>query len=254
MAMLEFDVRSDLGLVRDENQDSAGVFPPQASNDDNESGILFIVADGMGGHRGGKEASDIAVKTVHSEYFSNQNGGIGDRLRRAVSSANAAVKAYGDEHIECRGMGSTLTALVLHVGNAVIAHVGDSRAYRISRSTITQLTEDHSLVASWERNGWLTAEQARVHPERSLLYRALGVKDEVEVDLIEGISLEENDCVVLCSDGLSNHVNDSEIFATVAGSRPEEACGKLIALALERGGSDNVTVVTVKVIDRNGDR
>ena len=252
MSIIEFGMESHIGLVRGENQDTAGKFPPDVLDDALEPGLLFVVADGMGGHKGGKEASGIAVDTVTREYFSNTVGNIADRLKSAFGVANAAIMDYGAAHIECRGMGSTLTAVILQSGKASIAHVGDSRAYKISDGAIIQLTEDHSVVAEWQRKGWLTEEQAKVHPERSLLYRALGVRDEVEVDLIEKVALKESDCLVLCTDGLSNLVENDEIRGLVLAAPPRHACEKMVALALERGGYDNITVQAIRVHNLSG--
>jgi len=154
---------------------------------------------------------------------------------------------YGAMHIECRGMGSTMTALFLQHAKASIGHIGDSRAYKISDGKIVQLTQDHSVVAEWQRKGWLTEEQARAHPERSLLYRALGVRDQIEIDIIENVSLKNGDYLLLCTDGLSSLVEDEEIRSLTVAESPGRACEKLIELALERGGSDNITVQTIRV-------
>jgi protein phosphatase len=222
------------------------MFPESSGDDLFDTELLFVVADGMGGHRCGKEASEIAVRIAGAQFYTI-SGTVRDRLLKAVELANKAVRAYGDEHHECGGMGSTLTALALHQGKGVIAHVGDSRAYKISNGTIIQLTEDHSVVAGWQRKGWVTPEQAKVHPERSLLYRALGVVPEVDVDLVEGISLVDGDCLLLCTDGLPNHVDDEEIRSMVIGHSPADACERLVSLVLERGGYDNVTIQAVKI-------
>ena len=248
MSVIEFGTDSHTGLVRSENQDAAGKFPPGLSDDTQEPGLLFIVADGMGGHRGGKEASAIAVATASDRYFSAADKNRADRLRMAVEAANQAVLSYGETHLECRGMGSTLTALVLHRGNALIAHVGDSRAYRISDGTIIQLTQDHSIVGEWLRKGWMSEEQAKIHPERSLLYRAVGVKSDLEIDLTDRIPVKSGDCFLLCSDGLTNHVMDDEIRRLVLEGTPQQACEKLVLLAMERGGYDNITVQAIRVV------
>jgi protein phosphatase len=245
--VIEFGLKSDIGLVREENQDTAGVFPQDQSDDNVFPGLLFVVADGMGGHRGGREASSIAVRTISDVFYSGEQASIIERLKNAFDEANIAVREFGQSHPEHRGLGTTLTALAVHKGNMYVAHVGDSRAYRVSGETIVQLTEDHSIVQEWLRKGWITGEQARTHPERSLLYRALGVGADVVVDIVEGIEHESGDRFVLCSDGLTTHVEEEEIREIVSSRDPGEACDALVDLALERGGVDNVTVLVMRV-------
>jgi protein phosphatase len=249
MSIVEFAMRSDVGLVRDENQDTAGAFPANAFDDTRFPGLLFVVADGMGGHRGGKEASTIAVRSLTDHFFSTTEGSTAERLRDAFLRANATVRGFGEAHPEHRGLGTTLTALSLCRGIACIAHVGDSRAYRVAGGTLEQLTEDHSVVHEWLRKGWIDKEQARFHPERSLLYRALGVGAELAVDVTGEMPVQGGDRFVLCSDGLTNHVGDAEILEIVSSRPPQEACGELVDLALKRGGSDNVTVQVVRLLD-----
>jgi len=252
MTAVEFAVSSHVGLVRDENQDAVGNFPSDVLDDSGDLGVLFVVADGMGGHKGGKEASRIAVEVVGDTYFSDEGGSIAERLRTACKSAHAAIREYGDSHPQCKGMGTTLTALVLQNGTGYIAHVGDSRAYRLAEGEVVQLTEDHSIVAEWRRKGWITEEQARLHPERSLLYRALGVGEEVSVDVIENIVVHEGDSFLLCTDGLSNHLEKDEIQDLLLEGPPEDACRKMVSLALERGGYDNITVQIMRYGTREG--
>ena len=245
MSLITSGTNSNIGLVREENQDSYGRFPEDASSDTTEPGIVFAVADGMGGHRGGKEASSIAIRVLRETFFGESDDGIPDRLVRSFEAANVAVRQHGQANPECRGMGTTLTALVLHGDKAWIGHVGDSRAYRITDDGIEQLTEDHSIVAEWLRKGWLTEEQAKNHPERSLLYRALGVTTDLSVDIVEAIPVGEGVTFLLCTDGLTNHVEDAEMKEVVLSRTPQEACDHLVSLALERGGFDNVTVQAV---------
>jgi protein phosphatase len=246
MSLLQFGIATHVGLVRSDNQDSAGCFPPEAGDDAGERGVLVVVADGMGGHKGGKIASDIAVRTL-SGHFAGGDGDLPDRLRGGFEEANAAIAEYGDEHPECRGLGTTMSALAMKDGQAYVGHVGDSRIYRVRKGEIAQLTEDHSVVAEWLRKGWITEEQAKTHPERSLLFRALGVTAEVAVDILGPLAMEHNDRFLLCSDGLTNHVAADEICAIVWEHAPQEACDMLVALALERGGYDNITVQLVSV-------
>jgi protein phosphatase len=144
-------------------------------------------------------------------------------------------------------MGTTCSALLLQDNKGIIGHVGDSRIYRIVKNSIEQLTDDHSTVAEMQRRGILTEEEARVHPERSHLYRALGVRPEMEIDVMHDISLGMNELFLLCTDGLVNHVEDDEICRIVLQYRPDGAVRKLVDLANERGGSDNITVEVLHV-------
>ncbi len=245
MSLISFGQSSHIGMVREENQDSAGRFPDNVLEGNSARGVLFAVADGMGGHRGGKVASDIAIKTLIKEFSAPSSENIPDRLQHAFEAANAAVREQGQLNPDLRGMGTTLTVLVLSGERVFLAHVGDSRAYRITADTIEQITEDHSIVAEWLRKGWLTEDQARNHPERSLLYRALGVSDEIAVDLVEEADARPGNKFLLCTDGLTNHVEDSELHRIVLAEPPQKACEALIAMALERGGFDNITVQAV---------
>lgn len=234
--------------MRQENQDSCGKFPEDGLDQTAPSGILFIVADGMGGHRGGRRASEIAVQIVEQRYFDDARGGIGDRLKQALAAANGQILEYASAHPEYKGMGTTCTALLVQGAAASIGHIGDSRAYRIAREGITQITQDHSLVAEMVRRGLLSEKEAILHPDRSLLYRALGTREEVEIDLIEGFPVSADDRFLLCSDGLSNLVMDNEIEEMVRNSEPQEACKQLVALANKRGGYDNITVLVVHLV------
>jgi protein phosphatase len=244
--IIQFHQISDVGLVRSENQDSFGKFPEESSDLNGPDGLLFIVADGMGGHRGGQQASQMAVQTIAKSYFSNPSAEIATRLREAFDEANLKIFQFAQEHPEFQGMGTTCTALALKNDKGYIAHVGDSRAYRITHSEIKQLTSDHSQVAEMQRQGILTEKEARDHPQRNLLNRALGVKPTIEVDLINDITIAQDDHYLLCSDGLGK-VDPQKLKQTVLSNMPEKACQKLVKLANEKGGEDNVTVQVIRV-------
>lgn len=239
-------VATDIGRVRSENQDTYGIFP--SVGETHPKGRLFVVADGMGGHRGGKNASEIAVKTIGETYFSMTNGFAGENLVEALEAANDAIRHAALKAPGLAGMGTTCVALAMDGDRAFVAHIGDSRVYRITDGKITQLTEDHTLVAEMVRRGLLTAEEASDHPERSVLYRALGTGPQVEIDLQPEITLLAGDRFVLGCDGLSNMVEDEEICDTVMRCHPQDACDDLVRLANERGGYDNVTVIVVQVV------
>ncbi|MDH4070584.1 MAG: Stp1/IreP family PP2C-type Ser/Thr phosphatase [Ignavibacteria bacterium] len=247
MVITSSGIQSHIGLVREENQDSAGRFPEHASGAVANSAQVFAVADGMGGHRGGREASQIAIRILGEKFEAEPADGIPDRLRSAFEAANLAVRQQGEANPEFQGMGTTLTVMVFSGDTVCAGHVGDSRAYRISAEGIVQLTDDHSMVAEWLRKGWLTEEQARNHPERSLLYRALGVGSDISVDVYENIAARPGDRFLLCTDGLTNHVSDEEMLEIVMAEEAQEACERLVDLALERGGYDNITVQTIVV-------
>ncbi len=240
-----FAKKSDIGLVRTENQDSLGKFPEENTNLYSPKGQLFIVADGMGGHKGGKEASTIAVRVVKEEYFSSSDEEPA-ALRNAIVKANNTIYNESGDKSEIGRMGTTCSALVLREEKGIIGHVGDSRVYRIENGDIEQLTNDHTQVQEMLRAGILTPEEAKSYPAKSVLARALGVDENVKVDIIEDIKLKPGQSYILCSDGLAK-VSQEEILTIVSENNPEDACSTLVDLANDRGGKDNVTVIVVKV-------
>jgi protein phosphatase len=245
--IITFGVCSDVGMVREDNQDSYGKFPEGDLDISAPKGQLFIVADGMGGHVGGREASEMAVNTIHESYFKDDVGPVPAGLRHAFEQANARIYEFSTSHPRYANMGTTCSALALKDDRGYVNHIGDSRIYRVTQSSIEQLTNDHSRVAELQRRGLITKEEARYHPERSHLYRALGVRPTAEVDAIEDVHLNGNEYFVLCSDGLVNHVEEGEIKDIVLNNKPQEACERLVALANEHGGTDNITVLVVQV-------
>lgn len=231
---------SDVGRVRTRNEDSCGHF-------ENSSGFrLWVVADGMGGHRGGATASRLAVDTM-GEVFSSFTGDPEVMLRLALQNANERVFVLAGEDPELRGMGTTAVSLLLGpASEGWVAHVGDSRAYRWRAGRIEALTRDHSVVAEMERRGLITAEEAAVHPRRNEILRSVGVQAEIEPEVCV-IEVQAGDRFLLCSDGLSGLVSDAEIEAIVSASAPASAAQTLIDTANERGGHDNITVQIVSV-------
>lgn len=239
-------------MVRSENQDFFGKFPEGAANV-SEKDALYIIADGMGGHNAGREASELAVNTLSEAYFSRpESDPIADKINVAFDSANEYIYNYSVNNPQNAGMGTTCTALVLKKDKAFIGHIGDSRVYKITRAKIEQLTKDHSKVAEMVRRGLLTKEEAKIHPERSHLYRALGTKPEIEIDTLENIGLEGDITFLMCTDGLFNLVDDDEMKKIVLAQQPDEACRQLVALANERGGQDNITVQVIRVKGKTG--
>ena len=239
MTVLRAGSATDVGRVRHTNQDLALDGPD-----------LFAVADGMGGHAGGEVASNLAIETLQNAFARHPSA---DGLRQAINEANAAIWRRSLLDSDLRGMGTTLTAAALVPAGdgqdvVVLANVGDSRAYLYSAGRITQVTADHSLAEEKVRQGELTEAEAAVHPHRHILTRALGVGPDVAVDLWE-VRLQEGDRLLLCSDGLTNEVEDDQI-AQVMGTVPEpnEAADALVALANQHGGADNITAVVVDVL------
>lgn len=223
--------RTHQGLVRASNQDS---WLAEAS--------LFGVADGMGGHRGGETASRVAL-----EVFKNAIGKkkpAADAIRRAVEAANRRVYDMAQQDENLQGMGTTMSMVWLGKDKALIAHVGDSRVYRLRGGELTQLTDDHSFVAELVRNHIITPEMAKTHPNRNIITRAVGVDPMVEVDVLEE-EIREGDLWLICSDGLHGMVEDAEIQKTLTDMELEEAAEHLLARALEGGGYDNVTLVLI---------
>ncbi len=242
---LIYSAKSDIGLIRTENQDSFGKFPEENLDLYSAKGQLFIVADGMGGHKGGKEASSIAVNVISSEYFNLQIED-SEALKESIEKANSAIFTQAGVSSEFGGMGTTCSVLLLKDEKGVIGHVGDSRIYKIENNKLEQLTNDHTKVEEMLREGILTPEEAKNYPSKSVLARALGVEAKVRVDIITNINLNNEPIFVMCSDGLAK-VSEKEILSIVSSNNTTEACNKLVDLANERGGKDNVTVLIIKI-------
>ena len=225
---------TDIGRVRQLNEDSC--YQPQPGE------RFCAVADGMGGHNAGEVASALAIKVFSRSMREVQ--GIGpDSLRAAVLRANGAVYKAAVEDAAKSGMGTTFSALAVGEGQAYIAHVGDSRVYLIRRGAIMQITMDHTLVEEMVLKGMLTLKEARVHPKRNIITRALGTEPGVEVDLLQ-LELHAGDVFFLCSDGMSNMVSDQGILAAAqAGGAWADKLRRLVAAALENGGQDNITAM-----------
>lgn len=242
---------TDVGMKRTNNEDNYLI---------NDELNLFVCCDGMGGHVGGEYASAIAVNTVEevlASIDSDERVVLPDastepvdrareKLRYAIRLAGKRIFEKATAEPEYKGMGTTALALVIEGSNFLIAHVGDSRGYLLREGRIEQLTEDHSLVNEKVKAGVLTAEEAKTHKLRNIITRSLGYMEEVEVD-IQVRAVRRGDKFMLCSDGLSNLVSTAEIGEMMQRHGPQQASRKLVQLACERGGDDNVTVVTVRV-------
>ena len=237
-AMSAFGSRTDIGSVREQNEDSLVVAPP-----------LFVVADGMGGHEAGEIASEIAVETLQEAAPDHPDA---EELGKAVELANRAIIDAALAGHGRPGMGTTCTAAMLEENRLVIAQVGDSRAYLMHGGSLSQLTRDHSLMANMIEAGQITPEEARYHPNRSVITRALGNDPETTPDLYE-INVEAGDRLLLCSDGLTSMVDDDEISDTLARQADPQKCAiALVNAAIAAGGADNVTVIVANVEGGSG--
>ena len=234
---------SDVGRTRNENEDAYGYFPEQPTDGADR---LFVVADGMGGHTRGREASTTAVAVMKRVYFAARGKPTEARLEEAFQEANAEVYHLADANGTGDTMGTTGTALALADGHVYLAHVGDSRAYRINESGDEQLTRDHTMVAEMQREGVITAQEARTHPRRGTLTRALGTQPRVEVDVIDVGTVQRGDRFLLCTDGLADLPAD-ELREAVRQRTPQDACEYLVRCANEQGGYDNATALILHV-------
>lgn len=249
---------TDVGQIRAANEDSCDVIVRA------DGAHLLVVADGMGGHRGGATASSAVVATIAEVFRESASGSSSEpntpraeqalavrpneppssarMLQAAIQAANARVYAMAQQDPALEGMGSTVVALLLRPDlRATVAHVGDSRAYRLRQGAISPITMDHSVVAEMQRQGLLTAQEASIHPRRNEILRSVGVLPQVEIDVAE-VEVRPGDLFLLCSDGLSGVVSDEEMAAIVQAEPPDAAVQSLIRLANERGGPDNITV------------
>ena len=240
-------LRTDVGRVRSENQDFGSFTTADDERGSAPGGRLLVVADGMGGHRGGATAARIAAETVKTVYLGSGTEDVAAALQDALTQANARIFAESQTTPDLKGMGTTTSALVVRGSEAWFAHVGDSRIYLVRGDEIRQLTDDHSLVASLVREGLITQKEAETHPRRNVLQRSMGVGEAVEIDVRGPYELQELDTFVLCSDGLHGVVSPNEIKDIVLGKDIAAAADALVSLALERGAPDNVTVIVARL-------
>jgi protein phosphatase len=244
---LEVASRSDIGMRRGNNQDSMAVVLASSQEKWHTRGHLFMVADGMGAHAAGELASKLATDTVPLVYNKLGDHPPPEALRSAVIEANAQIHSRGSASRDFRGMGTTATTVVLTSQGAIIAHVGDSRAYRVRGNRVEQMTFDHSLVWELRAAGQIPAGESPSYIPKNIITRSLGPNPEVQVDLEGPFPLEVGDTFLLCSDGLSGLVKDEEIGKTLVAIPPKEAVALLVDLANLRGGPDNITVVVARV-------
>jgi serine/threonine protein phosphatase PrpC len=251
---LTFGQATDVGMVRTNNQDAVcSLLMTSRSAQQRPDFGLFIVADGMGGHHDGEKASaltanQVAAYIIHNVFLPMMNGENDvDRVPITEAMIAAVQKANSDVIAKVPDGGTTLTAVAVLGDLAYVVHVGDSRVYLINKDGIEQITRDHSLVQRLIELDQLTREEANVHPQKNVLYRALGQSDHLEVDALTR-RLPPNARLMLCSDGLWNMVNEQDIVEiTMKYPNPQEACDKLVALANMQGGTDNITAVLLRI-------
>lgn len=245
---------TDVGLKRDKNEDNLLI---------NDELNLFVVADGMGGHAGGEFASQIAVSTIESFIVQNLDNELTDpkatqdttrhpiteKLKRSIQMAGDTIYQKAVQNPDLRGMGTTTVAMMLANGKAFIAYVGDSRIYLVRQGQCKQLTEDHSLVNEQVKAGIISAEDAKNHQLRNIITRSVGYQEEVEIDTLI-VDVQPSDRLLMCSDGLSNFLEDREIADLLGKQELQDSAQDLVDLAIERGGDDNITLIVLEVIDQ----
>jgi serine/threonine protein phosphatase PrpC/serine/threonine protein kinase len=240
-------VATDPGCVRQENEDTVRVARAADATTGGDGLLLAAVLDGMGGHAAGEVASRLAADTIENHY-TDVSSDPGESLERAIQAANKAVYAAAQADAALQGMGTTVIAMVVRDGNAWCAHVGDSRCYLVRDGEIFLMTEDHSAVMAMVRDGSLSRDQARTHPDKNVISRALGSRQHVEITVWpRPFVLRPGDRFVLCSDGLYDVVGDEDVRDVVSSSPPHVACERLIAMTRERGAPDTVSVLVLAV-------
>jgi protein phosphatase len=233
--------RTDVGIIRSGNEDNLLMVPDRG---------IFVVADGMGGHAAGEVASEMAVQLISHELGSLRglnDEQVADRMRHAIRTANAAIFQRTLKEHDKRGMGTTVTALVLFNGRFLIGQVGDSRGYLMRAGQLTQITKDHSYVQEQVDAGYLTPEQARTHPYSNVITRCVGANSDVMPDIYPG-AVKTGDIFLLASDGLTGMLEDYQLGEILGADRmPQEQVDDLIAAANRHGGLDNITAILVRV-------
>lgn len=238
--------KTDLGRVRENNEDKFEFYLPADDALLARRGHIYLVCDGMGGHAAGQIASELAAKTFIDVYLHHPADDAVAAMRAAVVAANRFVCDVGRAVPSRKGMGTTLSALILRQDLAHTVQVGDSRIYRLRQGECRLLTQDHTWVEEQIRLGMLSPEEADQHPYKHVLTRAIGTEGDVVPD-IETHDLAEGDLFVVCSDGVMNHVSDQEIGGLMQTHHPSELAWKIVGAALQGGGSDNTTVLVVRV-------
>jgi protein phosphatase len=231
---MRYGATSEVGKVRKENQDSYLAINKQDLD-------IIVIADGMGGHQGGNVASSLAVEEIKEYNFNHDS--LNDSIKECIELVNQRIYQEGLAKEEYYGMGTTLTMGIIKDRILIIGHIGDSRAYLFRNGNLKQLTADHSYVGELLRNNLISQEEADNHPKKNLLLKALGVKEEIEADLVE-LELEADDLILLCSDGLTNMLSNDELAKILAEDLDlQKKTDKMALMANEQGGYDNITVL-----------
>ena len=244
---LQYAALSDVGMRRANNQDSHAVVLAADAESWARRGHVLLVADGMGAHAAGELASKMAADGIPHAYHKRPDHSQPEAIRHAIEEINAQIHHRGQANAEFQGMGTTASALVLLPQGALVAHVGDSRVYRLRGQQLEQLSFDHSLVWEMMAAGQMSQEAIPSYIPKNIITRSLGPQADVQVDLEGPFPLEVGDTFLLCSDGLTGQINDEEIGAILGSVPPDEAAAVLIDLANLRGGPDNITVIVAKV-------
>ncbi len=248
LPVVKFVARSEMGKVRENNEDKFDFYEPDEPERLAARGSVYMVCDGMGGHEAGQIASELACKLFLYHYY-HSDGTPQQAAERAVLQAHTYIQRMGQAIPSRKDMGTTLTALIIRQDEGMLVHVGDSRCYRLREGELQPLTRDHSLVQEWVSQGLLPPEAARYHPYSSVITQAIGVEGErggLKPD-IETFPLQVGDLFLLCSDGLTDMLDDSEIAEILRTCPPTQAAWTLIDRALAEGGRDNITVVLVQI-------
>ncbi|QTD42370.1 Stp1/IreP family PP2C-type Ser/Thr phosphatase [Sporosarcina sp. Te-1] len=242
---MQYEFRTDIGKRRSVNEDSAAVYELQGGP------VLAIIADGMGGHRGGELASSTAVQSIGEQFKSIENPHAMDEqswsswLEQVITHTNLSIYEMAEEDEQYKGMGTTLDAVIIFESSCIISHTGDSRVYKITETELQQITRDHSFVNALLDSGEITEEEAAVHPQRNWIMRAIGTEKTIELDFYS-IHFEEGAYLLICTDGLSNKIENEKmkevVMSEVSLSQKVE---QLIDLANDMGGEDNITVILV---------
>jgi protein phosphatase len=244
---VDSSMRTDQGRVRTHNEDFVASHEPSGPDEESRDGRLYIVADGVGGSDAGEVASRYATeRTIHHYLSLEKSADWGERLRQAMLAANADLRQLTSEKYSGKRMATTMVAVVLHVDRATIANVGDSRGYHWRNGIMRQVTKDQSLVARLLEEGAITEEEATNHPRKNVILHSLGSERSPQIDLYD-LLLASGEMLILCSDGLTRHVSDEEIARTVGDVATQRATEKLVQLANERGGEDNISVAVLRI-------
>ena len=243
---LSFGAKTDMGRVRENNEDKHEFYVAESDREIAAKGHIFVVCDGMGGHEAGQCASELAAKTFIEVYRSHPSEDIPTCAQSAVTASTRFINDIARAIPSRKGMGTTLSALLICQDRAYAVQVGDSRVYHKRGDVLAQVTTDHTWVEETVVAGHMSREEAEAHPYRHVITRALGLERDVPCDTFE-IPLQVGDWFLICSDGLTNHVTDAQIAEMLGPFSPSETAWRLVGQALVGGGSDNVTAIVVRV-------